>query len=238
MRRRLLLVTITVVAVLVLSGVQASGSNGSGEESDRVEQSSWGSIKLLFRGAGFSSDGASRSGGMGNHVRYTIRDSPEHALEKLVEAYTLMDADAFIDCLSDTFTFWLNEQDVIDDPTLPWYWDVSTETSIHWNMFGDSSVESIQLTLTQYGDPIELSPGVLGRSSDWVYRENYDLRVYMSGSFQFWANAGAVFRLAVDPNETGPSGEELWEVSRWSDVDSFDTPVEHTSWGRLKALFR
>ena len=240
MRRRLLSVTIVVSVVLVFSGAQASGSDdGLGDGSVRIEHASWGCIKALYRGAGFPSRVVSESGGIGNQVRYPVRDSPEHALQKLVEAYNAMDADAFIDCLSDTFSFWLNEQDVIDDPTLPCYWDVAIETGMHWNMFGGGSIESIWLILTQHGEAVELPPGVPGGPSAWEYRENYDLSVYLSAGLMLWSDEGAVFRLSVDPDGVGPSGEELWEVSRWSDVDEFaGSPVDELRWGRINTFYR
>jgi len=239
MRRGLLQVCVTLAILLALGGAQAFGSSGvSASHSGRVEDATWGGLKVMYRGAAVSSDDMSHARSTESQVRYPIRDTPEHTLAKLVEAYIAMDAEAYIDCLSDTFTFWLNEQDVIDDPTLPWYWEVATETGIHWNMFNDSWIDSIELTLTQYGDAIELPPGVPGRPSAWKYQENYDLWLHMPEAMFFRATEGAEFILAVDPNEVGPSGKELWEISRWEDVESFDTPVEHTSWGAIKALFR
>jgi hypothetical protein len=149
-----------------------------------------------------------------------------------------MDAGAYIDCLSDTFTFWLNPEAVAIDPELPDYWDLMSEEGIHWNMFDTGWIDSVELTLTQYGDPVEIPGTTPGLRSSWEYQENYHLRLHLPQALLLWAREGAVFRFTVDPDEVGPSGEELWEISRWSDVEGFDTPVEHTSWGRIKALFR
>ena len=47
------------------------------------------------------------------------------------------------------------------------------------------------------------------------------------------------FIFQLDPDEVGPSGEDLWEVVNWWDVERFEvSPAESSSWGAIKALYK
>jgi len=169
---------------------------------------------------------------------YTRRTSPANVVSKLVESYEAMDADAFVDCLSDSFTFWLNPADINDPGSpLPQFWNLSEESAIAGNMLGTGSdVESISLTLTLLGNPVEIpTPG--GGESSWQCVYSTDLWVYLPNNLIFWANAAERFTISVDPDATSPSGGTLWEIVKWEDIDD-PARGENTTWGVIKALWR
>lgn len=195
----------------------------TGEVPCRVDATNWTEIKLLF--AEDPDD-------------YVLPDSPTDVIEKFRQAYVAMDAIAVLDCFSDTFSFWLNPNDVNDPGNqLPESWDLADESTITWNMFGpDTDIIHISLTLTQLGDPVELpAPG--GGDPGWAYVYDVDMFVYLPHQLTLWANAAARFELFVDPDEIGPAGETLWEIARWHDIDD-PARVEESSWGSIKAMYR
>jgi hypothetical protein len=148
-------------------------------------------------------------------------------------AYENLDADAYLDCLAEDFRFFLNPEDITNDPTLPEYWGKATEETIAHNMLGDgSSVEKIALALNQVGDPIG-NPAVV---DGWDYNHQAELRIYVY-PVTYVANNGAVFTLCPSGGP-GPGGHELWEILYWYDVDGFWAGREEASWGTIKALFR
>ena len=170
---------------------------------------------------------------------YPARTHPDSTLAKLVRAYRDMDAEAYLDCLSDSLVFHLNEDLLGVDPELPETWGRAAETALHEYMFSDTSdVESIELTLTQFGDPEEIPAQRHPDSSMYRYRKNVNLWVHMSGWLTYWANCGGEFVLQIDPDETGPWGEPLWEVVEWHDVDQHTGATrEECTWSDVKALF-
>jgi hypothetical protein len=152
-----------------------------------------------------------------------------------------MDADAYLDCLSEDFVFFLSPDDVNDNPELPAFWHKAEEATIHGNMFGeDGSVEGISLVFAlesashdegDPGDPLD---------DTWVFLEDADLRMQFPPDLTLHANSPQEFTLAVDPDEGGLGGELLWEIAEWREL----TPEERAggskedpSWGILKALF-
>ncbi|MCD4690967.1 hypothetical protein K8S17_05840, partial [bacterium] len=198
----------------------------------RPDVANWTEIKLQFgEGAG----------------DYPARTSCENVVEKLRQTYEAMDAAAFTDCLADTFVFWLNEDDVISDPSLPWYWELQTESEIAWNMFGvDTNILTTYITLTQFGDPVEI-PSQGGDESNWEYVYVADLWIYLPNDWAYRAGGAARFTLSVDPDATGPSGETLWEIVKWEDIHlegalkrgtASGERVEESTWGGIKALYR
>jgi len=168
---------------------------------------------------------------------YPRRTSPAKALEKLVEAYEAMDAEAYLDCLAEEFEFILNPDDVADPMNdLPESWGKPEERTIHEAMFSDTlDVTNVDLTLTnvssqwsQGEDPVD--PG----DDTWEFIEQTDLRVRM-GEWIFLASADQLFTFQIDPNETGPEGQDLWEIAVWEDMG--EQGREESTWGGIKALF-
>ena len=182
----------------------------------------------------------SDEGGLG--APYPSRTSPARTVEKLRLAYEGLDVEAYLDCLAADFTFFLNPDDVAEDPSLePGYWDKAEERTIHENMFGSGTrlgADSIEITLTQVEDPLPVDPGD-GTGTHWQYKEYVDLRVHV-GDMMYWTNCPTMFELRIDQDETGPHGEELWEICDWYDLDEEGrrAAAEASSWGMLKAWFR
>ncbi len=169
---------------------------------------------------------------------YPPRTSPANVIAKLVETYEAMDAGGFVDCLSDTFEFWLNPDD-LNDPgnPLPQFWNLADESTIAENMLGPGTdVERVQLTLTLLGNPVEVpTPG--GGESSWQCVYSVDLWVYLPNDLILWANAAARFLVSADPDATSPSGGTLWEIVKWEDI--YDPArSENSTWGGIKALYR
>jgi len=243
MRRMLLLGRVVVMlAMAVVIGSQGTALAAPGTV--REDGASWGSIKAMYRGGALDCEGAAGSSGapgpLNRSSRYPLRDSPANALEKLRQAYELMDPVAYLDCLAEDLLFYVNPEDLIDNPSWPPYWFKPDEASMHYNMFGaGTSIEYITLSFDQVGEPIEHPGPDPGQPSEWEYHENYDLTLHYFDGLTIISEAGAVFLLHVDPSESGPSGEDLWEVVNWWDVERFEvSPVESSSWAAIKALFR
>lgn len=185
------------------------------------------------------------SGGGGGGEQYEERTSIENVLQNLQTSYVYENSEKYLECLAEDFTFWLNPDDVIDDPTLPIYWGKPTETTVTENMFADgSNIDRITLSLTPYGTPVEVPGPNPGDPSMWQYNESVNLMVYLNDppDLQLLADAGATFIFRQDPDETGPDGETLWEIYEWYDVDKWtqkalvrDGSEENMSVGRLKA---
>jgi hypothetical protein len=169
-----------------------------------------------------------------------LRTSPASALERLAWAYNHMDAEIYLDCLSEDFAFFLDPEEVEEHPELPAYLNKPDERTIHEAMFGSQdgrAVDSVELTLTQIGDPIpiEIDPGVF----HYQYKESVDLRVRV-GDIIYLATAPVLFEFREDEDQTGPGGETLWEVCAWYDIGRGKhrgSAVQLTSWGTIKVLF-
>ena len=172
-------------------------------------------------------------------VEYALRTTPAGVIEKLVAAYGNRDQDAYLDCLSDDFLFFPNEDDCTGDPNIPLYWNVAVEETIHWNRFvSDEAARSVILTLTQVGPPLPIDGPEPGDTNAWQYSEEVDLRVEIDAGLTYVASGGALLFIEQDPIETGPGGETLWEIAEWDDVASFtDAGRAETTWGRLKHSF-
>jgi hypothetical protein len=200
-----------------------------GEDEIQRESTTWTTIKLVF-------------GGPGTDSIYPLRTSPENVLRKLNLAYVRMDDEAYLDCLSEDFVFFLCPDDVNDNPELPASWEKAEEATIHGNMFGEgSAVEGIALVFT-----LESTSHDEGDPSDplddtWVLLEDADLRMQLPPDLTLHAQAREEFALAVDPAEAGLGGELLWEITEWHELSPEERaggPKEDASWGILKALFR
>ena len=170
---------------------------------------------------------------------YPLRTSHAKAVQKLGLAYAAMDTTAFADCLGTNFEFWLNPDD-LNDPgnPLPVYWGFSEEMEIARNMFGPgTNILSMQLTLTTIGDPDQIPGPNPGDPLMFQYECDVDLYVYLPNDLTLWANAASRFTVSVDPDETGPAGETLWEITKWEDIDD-PARSEDSTWGGIKALYR
>jgi hypothetical protein len=185
-------------------------------------------------------------GGNGGGATYLLRTTHANVLNNLVTAYEDMNAEEYLDCLADTFIFYLNPADVTPGSGLPKYWSKATEDTIAHNMFDDgSSIDNVDLTLTQYGAPVDVpwADPYNPKPPRVEYKENVDLRVYV-GETTYWANAGGTYLFDID-DEKGPDGETLYEIVQWQDVDKFGSKAavpgpgeEPVSVGELKAMFR
>jgi hypothetical protein len=150
---------------------------------------------------------------------YRIRTTPANVIHNMQVAYEYMDAEKYLECLSEDFVFYPNEEDVGGD--IPQFWYKNTERTLHENMFSESppdpslAVESIQLTLTlAHRDSVEADePG------EWnvIFEESVDLHVNLYTGLTYYANAPSkyFFRKAEEP---GPNGEVLWEIYEWQDL--------------------
>ncbi len=165
---------------------------------------------------------------------YPARTSPQNVIEKLRLAYVNMDADAYVDCLADDFTFHVNPR-IAGNPDLdvPETWDRTFEETIHRAMFAEnSSAERVALTLTTVSKEWNESDGL------WRYTEAPDVRVTVTGDLTFYANSPQRFVLAIDEDRTGRDGEELWAIVEWHDLEeSWTRPGEDSTWSSIKWLW-
>jgi len=197
----------------------------------RREETTWTAIKLLF-------------GGPVEESLYPVRTDPGNVLLKLEMAYERMDAEAYLDCLADSFVFLLNPDDLTDDPELPESWDKVEEAIIHGNMFGeDTDVQGIALWLVFESE--EQDTGDPGDPLDdrWTCHYHYDLRVQLPPDLTLHAASPVDFVVGIDPDDVGHGGTYLWEIVTWSDLPDWGSRVpdpasEACSWGRIKAMFR
>jgi hypothetical protein len=195
----------------------------------RVEETGWGGIKYCF--LEFLSETSRRT-------------SPAEVIDQLEAAYVAMDTMNYLDCLSGDFIFYPCEDDVQNpDLEIPSEWYKPDERTMHENMFSEeTNVESISLTLTtaevvhDAGDPED------PLDDTYVHTEDVVLWVNTYGGLSYVTTAPSEFLLRVDPCETGPYGETMWEVCTWYDLSdpgrgNGDDGREDTSWGSIKAMY-
>ena len=176
------------------------------------------------------------------------RLTPEDVLHNLRTAYIWKNAGEYLDCLSEDFEFFPNEDDV-NNPELdipPVWWKIDEEF-IHESMFAHGSdVESITLTLTiasivyDYGlpeDPLD---------DTCICIVEVDLRVNLFGDTTFLATAPSEFRMRIDIDQPNPIPDPddvlWWEIYYWFDLverggSREDPNVERVSLSELKSLF-
>ena len=199
------------------------------------EQWSWSHVKLHFDAMEHTPAVELRESG----ARYTLRDSPHSVIAKLEEAYEALDLAAYMDCLSDTLVARPDPEDLASNPGWPSSWGLALEQSAHETMFGPlGDVSSISVTLTEKHAPVEIPGASSGRLSSWLLYYNYDVLVFTNGIWTYWGNAGLELKISVDPHDSGPQGETLWEIAVWQDRASIESAVQWTTWGRVKALYR
>ncbi|MFH1502258.1 MAG: hypothetical protein ABIG03_04350 [Candidatus Eisenbacteria bacterium] len=181
-------------------------------------------------------------------VTYKERTSPDNVVYNLYTAYKDMNAQKYLECLAEEFEFHLNPDDYEDpENELPEYWGKQDERDIHEAMFAeDSNVERITLTLTNSTKVFSQGENPSDPMDDtWTYRELTDLRVTVPNDLTYLANADQEFVFRIDPNETGPEGETLWEIIFWYDLQEspYRKPIvedtgDRVSFGHLKAMYR
>jgi ketosteroid isomerase-like protein len=182
-------------------------------------------------------------GGVVHDDLYPIRSTPGHVILKLVLAYQRMDAEAYLDCLAEDFLFHLNPDDLTQHPELPESWGKAEETAIHSSMFGEGTeVEGVSLEMVMIST--EYDPGADPEvifDDRWTYREDVDLRVEFPpdltlGVWGYYHD----FVLAVDPDETSETGDPLWKIVEWYDINPWGSRtarISGTTWGAIKAIF-
>ncbi len=160
-------------------------------------------------------------------------------MAQFVWAYENMDLEAYLDCMADSLVFYLDPDEVENNPELePGYWSKAVEETIHARMFdGTAGASSISLTLTTTGIDTVSIPDGLGRGVGWEYTKAVDLRVYVDGGWTFWASHPSVFVIRQDPDDVGPEGETLYEIWEWREVRYLQRGQSMT-WGAIKSLYR
>jgi hypothetical protein len=181
-----------------------------------------------------------------SQVQYKLRTTPENVVYNLNSAYKDMNLEEYLACLAENFEFVLNPNDVNDPMNdLPESWGKTEEEAIHARMFADTTnVGNIDLTLTNVSSQWDQGADPVDPSDDtWIHVDTTDLRVTI-GEWTYLANADQEFVFQIDPNETGPSGQTLWEIVIWTDLlpqpgrAIHDENTQRLSVGRIKALFR
>ena len=176
------------------------------------------------------------------------RLTPEDVLHNLETAYIWMNPVEYLDCLSEDFEFYPNEDDVNDPlhPVDPIWWKPD-EREVHENMFAhDSDVGSITLTLTIAG--IVHDEGVPEDPVDdtWICTVDVDLRVTLVTGITYLATAPSEFHMRIDidqPNpEPDPEDVLWWEINFWYDLlegdgGRGDPNIEHVSLSELKSFY-
>ncbi len=183
---------------------------------------------------------------------YHDRLRPEDVLHNIETAYVWMNSVEYLDCLSEDFEFYPNEDDV-NDPDLnidPVWWKID-EQGMHENMFSDdSNVDNISLTLTVA--TFEYIEGIPEDRLDdiYIYIVDVDLRVNLDNGDGFMATAQSQFNMRIDIDQPNPVPDPegvLWlEINHWFDLgtlemsreDTIDDPnVQRVSLSKLKSLF-
>ena len=186
---------------------------------------------------------------------YHDRLTPEDVLHNLRTAYIWKNAGEYLDCLSEDFEFYPNEDDV-NNPDLnidPIWWKID-EQLMHENMFSDdpliSDVDNITLTLTI--SSLEYDYGILEDLLDdtCICIVDVDLRVNLTTGDGFLATAPSEFRMRIDidqPNAVPDPDDVLWwEINYWFDLGEraggrgdaqHDPNVERVSLSEFKSLF-
>lgn len=174
---------------------------------------------------------------------YPERTSPANVVEKIRAAYVNMDADAYLDCLAEDFTLFLNTDDIAQDPSLPEHWGKPTEAAVHEAMFaGGADVQGVALDFVSATASWEANDPGVPTDDEWVRVEDVDLRIELANDLTIRAAAPVEFWLRIDRDQVGRNGEILWEISRWYDASeggcgSCSGCYEAASWGWVKALY-
>jgi len=176
----------------------------------------------------------------GSDIHYFTRTSPDSVVANLRLAYENRSLTRYLDCLAEDFTFYPSEGTLAEHDWIPESWGKTEEHEIHNRMFVSYGfVRDIMLSLLPEGEPVEIDGPNPGDPSTYEYTFGVDLRVNCQDSLQYVATAPSLFVLQID-DEVSATGEPLWEIVQWFDIDEDDycgRPVMPTSWGELKAIF-
>jgi hypothetical protein len=172
-------------------------------------------------------------------AHYFVRSTPDSVMANLRLAYEHRNADEYLDCLAEDFTFYPSERTLQENEWIPDSWGKYSEMVIHQNMFVTGFVQEVALELLQEGDPVEVPGPDPGDPVSYEYTFGIDLRVDCPDSIQYVATAPSLFALRIDQDQVSATGDTLWEIVQWYDLDegSCARPVLPTCWGELKALF-
>ena len=181
-----------------------------------------------------NSSGPSESG-------YLEPTSPENVLANVQRAYTYLNPNEYLACMSEDFKFHFTEEDQQGWPQFPPWFYKSDEQQVHENMFGDEGdVESISLTLTVAS--VETIPAAVGRDAARavvVIRADTDLRVNLIGGVTYLAANPQDFYFRTVLDWDGRDGRASWEIFEWHDLDEYGdgARVEEAGWGGIKYCF-
>jgi hypothetical protein len=177
----------------------------------------------------------------GSDIHYFARTSPDSVIANLRLAYENRSLTRYLDCLAEDFTFYPSEGTLAEHDWIPESWGKTEEHEIHNRMFVSYGfVRDIMLSLLPEGEPVEIPGPNDGDPVTYEYTFGVDLRVNCQDSLQYVATAPSLFVLQIDPDEVSATGEPLWEIVQWFDIDEdgyCSRPVMPTSWGELKAIF-
>jgi ketosteroid isomerase-like protein len=183
------------------------------------------SLAVLALVVGCSSDTCTCPEDVGD-TGYPDQSTPDNAIQKLEMAYESMDADAYMECLAEDFLYFLNPDDLDDNPYLPPYWDKAEERTIAWNMFADTTaVGSIDLTLTV------VSRDSLPGEDLWEYEVDVDLTVEAGTAYLSSGLSLFVMRRSPDHLQT------TWQIIEHHDLGEDGIQRENTTWTAIKLLF-
>jgi hypothetical protein len=174
-------------------------------------------------------------------VHYFARTTPDSVVANLRLAYEDRHLDQYLDCLAESFAFYPSERTLEENEWIPDSWGKTEEYQIHRRMFGPYGfVSSVALALLQEGEAVEIPGPQPEDPVTYEYTFGVNLRVDCPDSVQYVATAPVLFVLQIDPDELSETGESLWEIIVWFDLDDdkdCGRPVMPTSWGELKAMF-
>lgn len=186
---------------------------------------------------------------------YHERLTPDDVIHNIETAYVWEDLDEYLDCLSEDFVFYPNEEDVQQNPEeIPPEWYKSDERRVHENMFSDNPpegmpvVDEVKLTLTTSSIVHDEGPDPVDPLDDiYIYTVDVDLRVFIEGGTVYLATAPSEFHFRVDTDQQGDGGEPWWEIFQWFDLNpatpgpargtAQDPLTERVSLGELLSLF-
>jgi len=196
---------------------------------------------VLFVTAGLVAVGCSSTTGPdpADVPGYPERTSPENVIAKFEAAYEAMDAEEYLDCLSEDFVFFVNPGDTQGWQPLPESWDRAVEDTVAWRMFRESSgIDSIRVWMTPEGDPEEVPGQGPGDPSSWRYTYDATVSVHLPQDIWFYADCRAVLIVRPDADDLVRDGRQLWEIAEHHDFDeSLRGSREMPSWSRIKAYF-
>lgn len=173
---------------------------------------------------------------------YFARTSPDSVVANLRIAYEDRNLEQYLDCLAEDFTFYPSPYTLEQHQWIPSSWGKTEERYIHRSMFDPNGYfRQLILDLLQEGEPVAIPGPDPEDPYSYEYTFGVNLRADCPDSIQYLATAPIMFVLQIDPDEVSGTGEPLWEILFWFDMDDDlsceGRPVLPTSWGELKAMF-